>query len=123
MIGSNGGYYADKPVVYMTKTESDGTEKTIKLENVFTTSFRKIAISSADVSEAFRRFDNEFRKHLHETTDCSGTLVWYDKNVFNDETRAKVMGFKNANCLSRHIRRMKRKKEQERRRRLKSGTG
>ena len=123
MVGPHGGYIVDKPVVYMTKTESDGTEKTMKLENVFTTSFRTIAISSADASKAFRRFDNEFRKHLHEPTDCSGTLVWYDKNVFNDETRAKVMGFKNANCLCRHIRRMKRKKEQERRRRLKNGAG
>lgn len=37
----------------------------------------------------------------------------------SDETRARMLGFKNYNCYSRSIRRMKRRKEKERRRRLK----
>ena len=37
------------------------------------------------------------------------------------EEQAYILGFKNLNCMNRHVRRMKRKKEQERRRRLKSG--
>ena len=37
------------------------------------------------------------------------------------EAQAYILGFKNVNCMNRYIRRMKRKKEQERRRRLKDG--
>ena len=37
------------------------------------------------------------------------------------EEQAYILGFKNVNCMNRYIRRMKRKNEQERRRRLKSG--
>lgn len=37
------------------------------------------------------------------------------------ETQARILGFKNYNCYSRFIRRMKRHTEQERRRRLKGG--
>ena len=37
------------------------------------------------------------------------------------EAQASILGFKNANCMNRYICRMKRKKEQERRRRLKHG--
>lgn len=39
------------------------------------------------------------------------------------EAQAYILGFKNANCMSRYIRRMKRKKEKERRRMLKNGAG
>ena len=120
MVGLHGGYIADKPVVYMTrKGESWDSESAIRLTEVSNTELQIATPTSEKAEEIF----DELRKRLCEPTYCSGTLVWYDKNVFNDETRAKVMGFKNANCLCRHIRRMKRKKEQERRRRLKNGAG
>lgn len=119
MVGLHGGYIADKPVVIMTKKgESWGSENAIRLDCVRDVHVQTVAISSADNNESYRRLDNEFRRRFH---DCSGVVVWYDKSIFNDETKALVLGFKNANCMYRHIRRMKRKKEQERRRRLKQG--
>ena len=39
-----------------------------------------------------------------------------------NENKAVLLGFKNYNCYSRFIRRMKRREEQERRRRLKEGS-
>lgn len=49
--------------------------------------------------------------------DCSFSC----KVTISEDAKAQLMGFKNANCMSRYIRRMKRKKEQERRWRLKGG--
>lgn len=37
----------------------------------------------------------------------------------DENAKAQLLGFKNANCLSRHIRRAKQKKEQERRKKIK----
>lgn len=43
------------------------------------------------------------------------------KGAMNDEGKAHLLGFRNANCMYRAVRRRKRWEEKERRRRLKEG--
>lgn len=57
----------------------------------------------------------------YQFSDTSFTVTLRNTRV-NREAFAYLLGMKNANCYSRAICRMKRKKEQERRRRLKEGS-
>lgn len=57
----------------------------------------------------------------YQFSDTSFTVTLRNAKI-NREAFAYLLGMKNANCYSRAIRRMKRKKEQERRRRLKEGS-
>ena len=100
MIGPHGGYYAYAPVFYSTKNGE----------------FEPLSLTAT----TFEPDENaEWEYTFDPYADCSFSC----KATISEDEKAQIMGFRNANCLSRHIRRMKRKKEQERRRRLKSGTG
>ena len=75
---------------------------------------------SADAKEV--KVSPETETWEYQFSDTSFTVTLRNARI-NREAFAYLLGMKNANCYSRAIRRMKRKKEQERRRRLKSGTG
>ena len=111
MIGSNSGYYADAPVVIMTKKgEEWDSENAIRIYPT-----RTVELSSDEAECEMNTWEYTFDPYADFSFSCKATI--------SEDAKAQIMGFRNANCLSRHIRRMKRKKEQERRRRLKSGTG
>ena len=50
------------------------------------------------------------------------TIIRGASFTITPEQRMRMIGFDNMNCFNRYVRRMKRKKEQERRRRLKEGS-
>lgn len=117
MVGLHGGYIADKPVVYMTrKGENWDSESAIRLTEVFKTELQIATPTSEKAGEVF----DELRKRLCEPMEFTATGHIVN---FTEETQAVMLGYKNVNCMHRAIRRMKRKKEQERRRRLKNGAG
>ena len=100
MIGPHGGYYAYAPVFCSTKNG--------ELEPLSLTATTFEPDENAEWEYAFGPYaDYSF--------SCKATI--------SEDAKSQLFGFKNANCMSRYIRRMKRKKEQERRRRLKNGAG
>lgn len=100
MIGPHGGYYADAPVFCSTKNRE----------------FEPLSLTATTIEPDE---NSEWEYTFDPYADCSFNC----KVTVSEDAKAKIMGFRNANCLSRYIRRMKRKKEQERRRRLKNGAG
>ena len=98
MMPSNFSWMRNAPVFYSTKNG--------EFEPLSLTATAFIPDDNADAEYTFDPF-----------TDWSFSC----KATVSEDAKAQIMGFRNANCLSRHIRRMKRKKEQERRKRLKEG--
>lgn len=89
----------------------------------------KLYITTADGTTAF-----EGLKEAHMVEETHNGYSWEYKDMLignhheftctvkmNDESKAYLLGFKNANCMYRAVRRRKRWKEKERRRRLKEG--
>lgn len=121
MVGPRGGYYANAFIFIMTKKDEErDSENAIRLENVFNTSFTATAEGTEEANDSVWEYNGEFQAKISEPMEftATGRIV-----NFNEDMRAQFLGFKNANCMGRYIRRMKRKKEQERRRMLKNGKG
>ena len=87
----------------------------------------KIYITTADGTTAFEGIkeaaftcSDQFQNWSKEYWDAVwGNFEFTARARIDKDSLAKIAGFKNYNCYSRSIRRMKRRKEQERRRRLK----
>ena len=99
MVGPNGGYFKNAPVFYKTGTGI--------YAEVSPTDSGVIADEGAEFTYTFDPF-----------ADCGFTC----RVTIDEDAKAKLYGFKNANCMSRFVRRVKREKERERRRRLKEGS-
>lgn len=89
----------------------------------------KIYITTADGTTAFEGLKEAY---MVAETHNDYSLEYKDMLIGNhheftcavrmtDEIKAHLLGFKNANCMYRAVRRRKRWQEQERRRRLKEG--
>lgn len=77
--------------------------------------FEGIKEAAITCSDAINEFSREYKDLLN------GNFEFTAHCKISNENKAVLLGFKNYNCYSRYIRRMKRKKEQERRRILKEG--
>lgn len=76
--------------------------------------FEGIKEASLECADAIDNFSQEYRNMLIGS-HCEFTATMKMTN----ENKAVLLGFKNYNCYSRFIRRVKRRKEKERRRKLK----
>lgn len=76
--------------------------------------FEEIKEASLECADAIDNFSQEYRNML------IGSHCEFTATVkITKENMAVLLGFKNYNCYSRFIRRVKRRKEKERRRKLK----
>lgn len=78
--------------------------------------FEGIKESAFTCSDQFQNWSKEYWDMVY------GNFEFTARARIDKDALAKIAGFKNYNCYSRSIRRMKRRKEQERRRRLKENS-